>query len=250
MSTSRHRAHRRPVWLVPVCTVLLVAGGSTLGWAATQQVGAPPAPPAASSTKGADPSPSSTSGGDASESTGPDTTTSTTSEETTSATEQGPPTSHVAAMPASRPSELRIPAIDVSTPINPIGLDAQGHLKVPSGENYDEAAWYKGSPTPGEVGPSVIEGHVTGSGHDPSVFFELGDLRAGDRIEVDRRDGTTAVFEVTGVQQYPKGDFPTARVYGHVDDAELRVITCGGTYDEDARRHLSNIVVSAELVEE
>ncbi len=95
----------------------------------------------------------------------------------------------------------------------------------------------------------MLLGHVTGSGHDPSVFFDLGATKVGDRIEVDREDGSTAVFEVTKVRQYPKDDFPRAAVYGATSDPELHVITCGGTYDESARRHLSNVVVYAELVD-
>ncbi|WP_435201332.1 class F sortase [Janibacter sp. GS2] len=152
-------------------------------------------------------------------------------------------------MPASKPTNVRLPGIDVTSPVHGLGLDDQGKLKVPSGDKYDEVAWYDGSPTPGESGPSVIEGHVTGSGHRKSVFFELGATKAGDRVEVDRADGSTATFKVTKVNKYQKADFPRIDVYGATKGPELRVITCGGTYDEAAGRHLDNIVVFAELVE-
>ena len=226
-----------------MCTALLVAGGGTVGWAATQQVGAPPAPPPAASssehTKG-DGSPtehaSPNEKGDSASS-------------GSAASASPTPTPTPTPMSASRPIEVRLPAIDVESPLQGLGLDSAGRLEVPEGERYDEACWYTGSPTPGETGPSVLLGHVTGSGHDPSVFFDLGATKVGDRIEVDRKDGSTAVFEVTKVRQYAKDDFPRAAVYGSVDDPELRVITCGGTYDESARRHLSNIVVYAELVD-
>lgn len=151
-------------------------------------------------------------------------------------------------MPASKPVAVRLPSIDLKSPVHSLGLNAQGGLEVPSGDRYDEVAWYDGSPSPGEDGPAVLEGHVTGSNHNPSVFFELGDTREGDRIEVDRKDGTTATFEVTQVKEYPKADFPQVDVYGATEGPELRVITCGGTYDENARRHQDNIVVFAELV--
>lgn len=221
--------------LVAVSVGLLLAGGGTIAWAATQQVGPPPAPPATTAAKGDAPSPSSST---------------TTDREAASEEErEAPPSPDVAeAMPASEPVAVRLPSIDVSSPIHGLGLDAQGQLKVPSGERYDEVAWYDGSPTPGEVGPAVLEGHVTGTGHDPSVFFELGDVRAGDVVEVDRADGTTATFEVTDVKKSPKDDFPRIDVYGATEGPELRIITCGGTYDEDARRHLENIIVFAELV--
>lgn len=103
-------------------------------------------------------------------------------------------------------------------------------------------------PTPGEAGPAVIEGHVTSQGSVPSVFFELGALEIGDLVEVGREDGTSVTFEVYGAQSFPKNAFPKTTVYGNTDGPELRLITCGGTYDPDRRAHLDNIVVFARMV--
>ncbi|WP_338749249.1 class F sortase [Janibacter alittae] len=241
MQTKQPGSGRRRAGLVAGGVGLLLAGGGTIAWAASQQVGPPPAPPAATSTtKGETPSASpSTSGGGSGA----------TASESSSSTAS--PTPSVAeALPAAKPVAVRLPSIDVKSPVHPLGLNAQGGLEVPSGDRYDDVAWYDGSPTPGEVGPAVLEGHVTGSSHNPSVFFELGDTRQGDRIEVDRADGSTATFEVTQVKEYPKADFPQVDVYGATQGPELRVITCGGTYDENARRHQDNIVVFAELVQD
>lgn len=129
----------------------------------------------------------------------------------------------------------------------PIGLGQDGKLLAPRGERADLTAWFEGSPTPGETGPSVIEGHVTWGG-EPSVFFELGALEPGDRIEVDREDGTTAVFEVYDAARYPKDEFPTVEVYGRTDGPELRLITCGGDLGADGH-HLDNTVISARLIQ-
>ena len=238
MQSGQDGRSRRRVGVVAGGVGLLLAGGGTIAWAATQQVGPPPAPPVTSTaTKGVtSPSSSPTSGA------------------SSGASEEGGealPSPDVAeAMSESTPVAVRIPAIDVDSPIHGLGLDSAGALQVPSGERYDEVGWYDGSPTPGEVGPAVLEGHVTGSGHDPSVFFELGDVRPGDRVEVDREDGTTATFEVTDVRSSPKASFPRIDVYGATKGPELRVITCGGTYDENARRHLDNVIVFAELVDD
>ena len=107
-------------------------------------------------------------------------------------------------------------------------------------------AWYDGSPTPGETGPSVIEGHVTWGGR-PSVFFDLGALAPGDRVSVLRADGSIAEFEVYDAARYPKDSFPTLEVYGRTEGPELRLITCGGDLDADGH-HLDNTVVFARLV--
>jgi sortase (surface protein transpeptidase) len=150
-------------------------------------------------------------------------------------------------MAASEPVSISIPAIDVDSVVNPIGLAEDGSLAVPTGEEYDEAAWFSGSPTPGEAGPAVVEGHVTSSGSTPSVFFELAALTAGDEVSVDRADGSSTTFEVYRVESYAKDDFPTGVVYGNTEGPELRLITCGGEYDPDDRRHLDNTVVYARM---
>lgn len=155
-----------------------------------------------------------------------------------------------APLAAAQPLAVRVPAIGVDSPLHPLGLAADGTLEVPSGDLVDQAAWYSGSPTPGEAGPSVVEGHVTGPGGRPSVFFELATLRPGDRVEVDRADGGTVAFEVYRVDSYPKDDFPTVAVYGPVPGPELRLITCGGEFDDSVGHHVDNTVVYARAVPE
>ena len=106
------------------------------------------------------------------------------------------------------------------------------------------AGWYTGSPRPGAIGPAVIAGHID-SRSGPGVFFHLSRLKPGDQVYVRRADGTLAVFRVTAVQMYLKDRFPTAAVYGPTPDAELRLITCGGTFDPARGSYLSNVVVYA-----
>lgn len=237
MTTEQPGRSRRRTGVIAGCVGLLLAGGATITWAATQQVGPPPAPPAAESTPAS--SEAATSSPSAMVSDAP-----------TDQTQKPTPKqrdSTTKTLPASRPTAVRLPALQVSSPVHSLGLDAQGALKVPEGKRYDEVAWYDGSPTPGEVGPSVLEGHVS-SVNGASVFFELGATKKGDKIEVDRADGTTAHFKVTHVRTYPKDKFPKVDVYGSTQGAELRVITCGGDYDKAAGHHEDNIVVYAKLI--
>ncbi len=150
----------------------------------------------------------------------------------------------------AEPTRVRIDSIDVTSKLHPLGLTPEGALEVPTGQLYNQAAWYEGSPTPGEVGPAVIQGHVTSQGSVvPSVFFDLGAVTVGDRIEVDRNDRSTAVFEVYKTDSFPKDAFPSLAVYGRTTEAELRVITCGGDYNSTERRHIDNVVVFARLVD-
>lgn len=150
-------------------------------------------------------------------------------------------------LPAPDPVALDIDAIDVHSDLHHVGLDAAGAIDTPSGALYDQAAWYKHSPAPGSVGPAIILGHVDSAADGPSVFFRLGELARGDRISVTGADGSVASFVVDAVKSYAKDDFPTKLVYGDLDHAGLRLVTCGGEFDEVAGHYRDNIVVFASL---
>ncbi len=154
------------------------------------------------------------------------------------------PVSLPAVQQTPKPVWLTIPAIGVKAPIINLGLNPNGTLQVP--RTTTVAGWYTGSPRPGATGSAVIAGHVD-SRTGPGIFFWLRNMRRGERIYVRRADGTLAVFTVTAVRIYTKSNFPTAVVYGPVPDAELRLITCGGTFDYARRGYLSNVIVYARL---
>ncbi|MBO3096027.1 class F sortase [Cellulomonas dongxiuzhuiae] len=148
-------------------------------------------------------------------------------------------------MAASVPVRVEIPAIGVDSELMRLGLQDDGTMEVPPAGF--PAGWYDGAPTPGELGPAVIAGHVDWT-TGPGVFYDLAQLAVGDEIRVGRADGTTPVFAVTAVQEHPKDEFPTAAVYGDIDHAGLRLITCGGDWDRSVRHYTANVVVFAELV--
>jgi Sortase domain len=147
-----------------------------------------------------------------------------------------------AEMRPAPPATLTIPAIGVETELERLAVRENGMLEAPS--DHGRAGWFADGPSPGERGPAVIVGHVD-SRDGPAVFYRLAELGAGDRIEVTRTDGTVAGFEVTGAFEVPKDAFPTDVVYGPTAGPALRLITCAGTFDRDARHYLSNLVVSA-----
>ena len=146
-------------------------------------------------------------------------------------------------LPKSDPVAISIPSIGVQSRLVDLGLKADGTMEVP--KNPAEAGWFTRGPTPGALGPAVIAGHVTWNG--PAVFRRVGTMRRGDQVAVTRKDGKTAVFKVTRVARYSKSRFPTKAVYGPIDHAGLRLITCGGTYDAARRTYLDNVVVFAKL---
>jgi sortase (surface protein transpeptidase) len=140
------------------------------------------------------------------------------------------------------PAQVTIPAIGLDTDLVGIGVDAAGALVPPA--DYGQAGWFSAGPAPGDVGPAVLAGHVD-SKAGPAVFFRLEELEPGDQVVVTRSDGQQVPFTVTEVAAYPKTAFPTTEVYGPTTGAELRLITCGGTFDHSRRSYTDNVVVYA-----
>jgi sortase (surface protein transpeptidase) len=145
-------------------------------------------------------------------------------------------------LPESEPVAVSIPKIGVRSTLVELGLK-DGQMEVP---DPAVAGWFTRGPTPGALGPAVITGHVTWN-RAPAVFHRLGTMRRGDQVSVTRKDGRTAVFTVTRVAQFSKSRFPSQAVYGAIDHAGLRLITCGGTYDAASNRYLDNVIVFAKL---
>jgi sortase (surface protein transpeptidase) len=145
-------------------------------------------------------------------------------------------------LPESEPVAVSIPRIGVQSTLVELGLDENGKMELP---DPAVAGWFNRGPTPGALGPAVITGHVTWNG--PAVFYRLGAVRRGDQVSVTRKDGKTAVFTVTRVAKYSKSRFPSQAVYGAIDHAGLRLITCGGTYDAARHTYLDNVIVFAKL---
>lgn len=160
----------------------------------------------------------------------------------------------VFSLPPSLPVAIDIPAIEVHSPLQSLGQTEDGALEVPQpGPLYDDAGWYRYSSTPGSIGigslgPAIIVGHVDSYQGGSSVFFRLGALQPGDEVMVTRSDGLVAVFRVDAVRVYPKDEFPTTLVYGPTSHAALRLITCGGVFDDRSGSYDDNIVVYASLV--
>ncbi|NBM16920.1 class F sortase [Streptomyces sp. GC420] len=146
----------------------------------------------------------------------------------------------------SAPTRLSIPRIAVNAPFTKLTLDSTGKLNAPPPNNRNLVGWYSGGATPGERGTSIIVGHVdTQTG--PAVFLQLSTLKPGNKVDISREDGTVATFEVDAVESFSKDDFPDERVYADTSSPELRLITCGGDYDDKAKDYEENVVVFAHL---
>jgi hypothetical protein len=146
----------------------------------------------------------------------------------------------------SVPVAMRIPKIGAQSSLVQLGLNPDGSVQVPPVSDPMQAGWYAGGAAPGEVGPAVLLGHVDG-GQRAGIFFRLHELAPGDDVFVTRKDGVVLHFTVTARTEVPKDAFPTEAVYGRTTAPELRLITCGGSFDRAAHSYVDNIVVYATL---
>lgn len=214
---KKRTGNRRNFIVLAVAVLLLAGGGGAIGYALTHQL-APPMPTAAVAG----------------------------STNTSAANKTAP---HSLALPYSKPVSITIPAINVSSQLIEVGQNSDGSIEVPAPPHYDNAAWYKYSPAPGQAGAAVILGHIDNYKTGASVFYNLGKLKPGDRITVARSDGRSAIFQVTGVREYQKSDFPTTTVYtGDGSTPELHLITCGGSFNHETGHYEANTVVFSTMV--
>ena len=158
----------------------------------------------------------------------------------------GAPVVPIPPLAAAKPVDLRIDAINAESSLEALGLNADQTVAVPPVTQPQQASWYNLGPTPGAAGPAVILGHINGGGQ-PGIFSRLHELKPGDQVKVSRSDGTTALFTVTKLEQVKKDSFPTLAVYGDTTGAELRLITCGGSFDRTKHSYIDNIIVFAAL---
>lgn len=141
------------------------------------------------------------------------------------------------------PTRVTIPALHVDAPVVPEGLQPDGQLAIP---DVHQVGWYRGSPDPGAIGPSLLAGHVDYSGVD-GAFFHLADLHPGDTIQVTGTKGS-ATFRVVTVATEPKATIDWRQVLANVPDAELLAITCGGPLDSTGHNYTDNIILRAVAV--
>ncbi|MFD5985850.1 class F sortase [Streptomyces cyaneofuscatus] len=146
------------------------------------------------------------------------------------------------------PRSVEVPSVGIDAPVVRRGLDQDGAIDPPPYDLPQTAGWYGKGTEPGAEGAALLVGHVD-TETKPAVFYGLSAVRPGEKVKVTREDGSVAEFTVDDVQVVTRERFDAEKAYGpRVDGrAELRLITCGGTYDQKSRSYTANVVVSAYL---
>ncbi|MFE1248050.1 class F sortase [Streptomyces sp. NPDC058735] len=152
----------------------------------------------------------------------------------------------VAPVPAKvpEPSSLSLPRLDVRAAVEQVGVDRDGQVEVP--EDPKQVGWYRFSPAPGSgAGSAVVVGHVDSDGRGLGVLVALNDVRQGDRVLVERKDGSEVAYRVTSRRTVGKRDLAASGVFRREGPAVLTLITCAGPYLPEDGGYQNNLVVTA-----
>lgn len=145
------------------------------------------------------------------------------------------------------PIRLKIPAIQVDTSIDLMGIDADGLMQSPN--NAKSVGWYKQGPRPGDIGSAVIDGHYgKWQGGYNSVFDNLHTLQKGDSVYVESSSGSTVTFIVRELRMYnPKAN--SNDVFISNDGlSHLNLITCDGSWDEESKSYSKRLIVFTDML--
>lgn len=148
--------------------------------------------------------------------------------------------------PVVEPVGVVIPSIDVSLPVEPVGVEDDGQMEIPP--RAEIGGWYRYGASPADdEGTAVIAAHVDSIvSADVGPFARLQDVQVGDPVEVALADGSTRSFTVTEIRRSPKPAVQWEDVFVRDGGQRLVLITCGGTFDRGARSYSDNVIVTAE----
>jgi len=140
-----------------------------------------------------------------------------------------------------KPTRLTIPAINVDSAVQQVGLTANGAMDVPS--NVIDVGWYEFGRNPGDIGSAVIAGHFDGKKGERGVFTNLDKLKPGNKIFVEDEKGMTITFVVRESRKYDPAE-NAADVFSSSDGrAHLNLITCDGVWDEAQNSYSNRLIV-------
>ncbi len=139
------------------------------------------------------------------------------------------------------PARLKIPAINVDSVVEYVGLDSSGAMDVP--ESPDNVAWFKLGQRPGENGSAVIAGHYGWENGKAAAFDNLYKLRKGDKIYVEDEKGAIISFVVRESRRYKPEADASAVFESNDGKAHLNLITCEGDWNKDSKSYSERLVV-------
>ena len=146
------------------------------------------------------------------------------------------------------PVSLSLPDLDITVPVDPVGVRPDGQMEIPP--LAERAGWYRYGSSPGDAdGTAVIAAHVdsvASAGLGP--FADLPDAEVGDAVDVTLADGSVRRYAVTTVERVAKPEIAWSDVFVRDGGPRLVLVTCGGTFRRDVGSYTDNVIVTAQPV--
>lgn len=145
------------------------------------------------------------------------------------------------------PRLLTVESIGVRARILPMGVNPDNSLQAPI--NIYDSGWYTESAKPGQPGAAVVDAHASGPTR-MGLFAYLDTMQQGDRVQVERGDGTVLEYEVVAVETTAIDAVDMQKVLKPYGDATegLNLITCTGQWLKDQRTYNQRAIVYTKRV--
>jgi len=143
----------------------------------------------------------------------------------------------------TRPTRIDIPALGISSPIDPVGIASTGEMHIP--EDIRRIGWFEPGVIPGRNGTAVLSGHVDSRTQGRGAFYELRALDVDDTITLTHTDGSQRTWRVAARTSFGKDELPIADIFVRGGQPQLALITCDGSFDAATRSYQDNVVVYA-----
>jgi sortase (surface protein transpeptidase) len=147
-----------------------------------------------------------------------------------------------------RPIAIQIPAIDIDTAIEPVGLTANHEIDAP--RSWYQVGWYQYGSRPGQPGTAILVGHLDTNTGAPGIFWRLGELQPGDLIWVEGEGGQSLLFQIDTLVSYPYESAPLQEIYTSAGTPRLGLVTCSGKWNAQQQIYDHRLVVYAHVAED
>jgi sortase (surface protein transpeptidase) len=147
-----------------------------------------------------------------------------------------------------RPVRVNIPSLGVEAEVVTV-VSNIGAVQVP--DDIEKVGWYGfGAYPTSDAGSVTLVGHRDGSFGREGSFYDLGEIKSGEKITIDSDRGNAFDYEVVALDLVSKKDFSqnASQFFTSTGPHRLYLITCGGAYVKDKGGYQDNIIVVAERI--
>jgi LPXTG-site transpeptidase (sortase) family protein len=121
-------------------------------------------------------------------------------------------------------------------------------MNVPS--NANDVGLYRFGTQPGEIGNTVVDGHLDTYTSSNGVFSNLDKLKSGDDVYVVDAQNKLIHYRVSHVAVFAAdSSAPLQSIFGTSGQAHLNLITCAGAWDNNSHQYTQRRVVFTDLVQ-